>query len=108
MAVEFGTGKTICILAIVAGCFAVLWPKLFYPMLQASVNTRNPIDNSQGKTNEWVRSIFKYTSCPKILIALSNRSTNMVKMAKTLQYLKYITSEYEIIVLGAWGLQVVA
>ncbi|PNF40073.1 hypothetical protein B7P43_G11521 [Cryptotermes secundus] len=47
MAVEFGTGKTICILAIVAGCFAVLWPKLFYPMLQASVNTRNPTDNSQ-------------------------------------------------------------
>jgi len=49
MAVEFGTGKTICILAIVAGCFAVLWPKLFYPMLQASISTRIPIDNSQGK-----------------------------------------------------------
>jgi hypothetical protein len=52
MAVEFGTGKTICILAIVAGCFAVLWPKLFYPMLQASVNTRNPTDNSQGKPDD--------------------------------------------------------
>ncbi|XP_069681322.1 resistance to inhibitors of cholinesterase protein 3 isoform X7 [Periplaneta americana] len=48
MAVEFGTGKTIFILAIVVGCFAVLWPKLFYPMLQASVNTRTPIDSSQG------------------------------------------------------------
>jgi hypothetical protein len=52
MAVEFGTGKTICILAIVVGCFAVLWPKLFYPMLQASVNARNPVDNSQGKAND--------------------------------------------------------
>jgi hypothetical protein len=60
MAIEFGTGKTIFILAIVVGCFAVLWPKLFYPMLQASVNARNQIDNSQGETNnEWVRSIFK-------------------------------------------------
>ncbi|XP_069681317.1 uncharacterized protein RIC-3 isoform X3 [Periplaneta americana] len=50
MAVEFGTGKTIFILAIVVGCFAVLWPKLFYPMLQASVNTRTPIDSSQAST----------------------------------------------------------
>jgi hypothetical protein len=65
MAVEFGTGKTILILAIVVGCFAVLWPKLFYPMLQASVNSRNAIDNSQGKINEWVRSIFKYRSRTK-------------------------------------------
>ncbi|XP_021938613.1 uncharacterized protein LOC110839082 isoform X9 [Zootermopsis nevadensis] len=48
MAIEFGTGKTIFILAIVVGCFAVLWPKLFYPMLQASVSARNHIDNSQG------------------------------------------------------------
>ncbi|XP_021938611.1 uncharacterized protein LOC110839082 isoform X7 [Zootermopsis nevadensis] len=47
MAIEFGTGKTIFILAIVVGCFAVLWPKLFYPMLQASVSARNHIDNSQ-------------------------------------------------------------
>ena len=52
MAVEFGTGKTIFILAIVVGCFAVLWPKLFYPMLQASVNTRTPIDNTQGKIDD--------------------------------------------------------
>jgi hypothetical protein len=62
MAIEFGTGKTIFILAIVVGCFAVLWPKLFYPMLQASLSARNHIDNSQGETNEWVRSIFKYKS----------------------------------------------
>ncbi|KAJ9582861.1 hypothetical protein L9F63_022820, partial [Diploptera punctata] len=50
MAVEFGTGKTIFILAIVVGCFAVLWPKLFYPMLQASVNPRTPLDNTQAST----------------------------------------------------------
>uniref|UniRef100_A0A1B6LBN1 Resistance to inhibitors of cholinesterase protein 3 N-terminal domain-containing protein n=1 Tax=Graphocephala atropunctata TaxID=36148 RepID=A0A1B6LBN1_9HEMI len=37
MATEFGTGKTIFILAIVVGCFAILWPKIFYPMLQSSV-----------------------------------------------------------------------
>lgn len=48
MAVEFGTAKTVFILAIVVGCFAILWPKLFYPMLTASVTNRTPIDNTQG------------------------------------------------------------
>ncbi|CAL8103460.1 unnamed protein product [Orchesella dallaii] len=35
---EFGRGKTIFVLAIVIGCFAVLWPKIFYPMLTASIS----------------------------------------------------------------------
>ncbi|XP_023287486.1 uncharacterized protein LOC111673866 isoform X2 [Orussus abietinus] len=39
---EFGPRKTIFILAIVAGCFAVLWPKIFYPLLTASVNPHHP------------------------------------------------------------------
>ncbi|CAK9799686.1 hypothetical protein ANTPLA_LOCUS2061 [Anthophora plagiata] len=44
---DFGPRKTIFILAIVAGCFAVLWPKIFYPMLTASVtNTHQTSDNS--------------------------------------------------------------
>ncbi|XP_046433877.1 uncharacterized protein LOC124186318 isoform X2 [Neodiprion fabricii] len=34
---EFGPRKTIFILAIVAGCFAVLWPRIFYPMITSSV-----------------------------------------------------------------------
>ena len=29
----FSSGKTVMVLAIVAGCFAVLWPKIFVPML---------------------------------------------------------------------------
>jgi len=33
MAGDFSTGKTILVLAIVVGCFAVLWPRVFYPML---------------------------------------------------------------------------
>ncbi|XP_057374109.1 titin-like [Daphnia carinata] len=37
MASEFSKGKTLVVLAIVIGCFAVLWPKIFYPMFQASV-----------------------------------------------------------------------
>lgn len=36
MATEISQSKTICILAIVAGCFAILWPSLFYPMLKGS------------------------------------------------------------------------
>ncbi|XP_046751310.1 uncharacterized protein LOC124414410 isoform X2 [Diprion similis] len=34
---EFGPRRTIFILAIVAGCFAVLWPRIFYPMITSSV-----------------------------------------------------------------------
>lgn len=37
MASEFSKGKTLVVLAIVIGCFAILWPKIFYPMFQASV-----------------------------------------------------------------------
>jgi len=36
MPTEISQSKTICILAIVVGCFAVLWPSLFYPMLKGS------------------------------------------------------------------------
>lgn len=36
MPTEISKSKTICILAIVVGCFAVLWPSLFYPMLKGS------------------------------------------------------------------------
>lgn len=42
MATEFGTGKTVFILAIVIGCFAILWPKIFYPMIQSSVTPTPP------------------------------------------------------------------
>ncbi|CAG7829786.1 unnamed protein product [Allacma fusca] len=35
---EFSRGKTIFVLAVVIGCFAILWPKIFYPMLTASLN----------------------------------------------------------------------
>lgn len=42
---EFGSRKTIIVLAIVAGCFAILWPKIFYPMISSPVNTiHTPID----------------------------------------------------------------
>lgn len=47
--VEFGTGKTVLILTIVAACFAVLWPKIFYPMLISSPSAKTPGDNLNGK-----------------------------------------------------------
>ncbi|XP_076669303.1 RIC3 acetylcholine receptor chaperone isoform X1 [Andrena cerasifolii] len=43
---DFGPRKTIFILAIVAGCFAVLWPRIFYPMLTASVTPHHTTDTS--------------------------------------------------------------
>nr|CAD7207035.1 unnamed protein product [Timema douglasi] len=61
MAVEFGTGKTVFILAIVVGCFAVLWPKLFYPMLQASVTTKAPVEVSQAAMKAELTHLFQET-----------------------------------------------
>ncbi|XP_057324529.1 uncharacterized protein LOC130667101 isoform X2 [Microplitis mediator] len=44
---DFGPRKTIFVLAVVAGCFAILWPKIFYPMLNGPANTvHSPIDGS--------------------------------------------------------------
>ncbi|VVC40797.1 Hypothetical protein CINCED_3A018757 [Cinara cedri] len=45
MPAEISQSKTICILAIVAGCFAVLWPSLFYPMLKGSFAPHTQTDN---------------------------------------------------------------
>ncbi|XP_040075148.1 uncharacterized protein LOC8034269 isoform X3 [Ixodes scapularis] len=35
MATQLGIGKSVAVLAVVVGCFSVLWPKIFFPMLQA-------------------------------------------------------------------------
>ncbi|XP_026813991.1 resistance to inhibitors of cholinesterase protein 3-like isoform X3 [Rhopalosiphum maidis] len=45
MATEISQSKTICILAVVAGCFAILWPSLFYPMLKGSFAPPTHTDN---------------------------------------------------------------
>ncbi len=34
------TGKSVLIVAVVLGCFAILWPKIFYPMLLGSEDRR--------------------------------------------------------------------
>ncbi|XP_056635912.1 DNA ligase 1 isoform X7 [Diorhabda sublineata] len=47
--------KTMLVLVIVVGCFAVLWPKVFYPMLVGSANTRikpSSIDRTQAIRQE--------------------------------------------------------
>ncbi|KAI1289576.1 hypothetical protein HDE_08787 [Halotydeus destructor] len=48
MANELNTGKSVVILAVVIGCFAVLWPQIFYPMLSSffATNHRNDIDRN--------------------------------------------------------------
>ncbi|XP_073994877.1 RIC3 acetylcholine receptor chaperone isoform X2 [Rhodnius prolixus] len=48
MATEFSTGKSVFILAIVAGCFAILWPNIFYPMLQGSYPSKDSLTSAQG------------------------------------------------------------
>lgn len=40
-------GKTILVIAIVVGCFAVLWPKIFYPMLFGEVPAQHRTDDEE-------------------------------------------------------------
>ena len=35
------TSKTIVVISIVIGCFAILWPRMFYPMLQAAFRSQS-------------------------------------------------------------------
>lgn len=45
----FSRTKTVLVLAVVIGCFAVLWPKIFYPMLTASLNPKSMVMDEDGK-----------------------------------------------------------
>ena len=47
--------KSICIVIVVIGCFAVLWPKIFYPMLLYGIrwDTRQSIDNGKPKMDQF-------------------------------------------------------
>jgi len=42
---EMTTGKMLFVLAIVLGCFAVLWPKIFYPMMFEASNKSSKSGN---------------------------------------------------------------
>lgn len=51
MGEDLGPGKTVFILVIVVGCFAVLCPNVFYPMLFGSPQNHikpSPIDKTTG------------------------------------------------------------
>lgn len=51
MAHDIGPRKTMFVLVVVVGCFAILWPKVFYPMLVGSANQHikpSPIDKTTG------------------------------------------------------------
>ncbi|KAJ8925943.1 hypothetical protein NQ315_009795 [Exocentrus adspersus] len=55
MANDLTPRKTLLIIVVVVACFAVLWPKVFYPMLVGSANQRikpSPIDKTTGIKQE--------------------------------------------------------
>lgn len=63
MGEDLGPGKTLVILVIVIGCFAVLCPNVFYPMLFGSPQSHikpSPIDKTTGQ--------FNYIFCKQYLI----------------------------------------
>lgn len=45
---ELSTGKSILVCAVVLGCFAVLWPKIFYPMLFGSSSSSSSARSFEG------------------------------------------------------------
>lgn len=50
--VDIGPRKTMFILVVVIGCFSILWPKVFYPMLKGNAEQQikpSPIDKTTGK-----------------------------------------------------------
>lgn len=50
--VDIGPRKTMFILVVVIGCFSILWPKVFYPMLMGNAEKQSkpsPIDKTAGK-----------------------------------------------------------
>ena len=48
----FGGGKTVLVLCIVAGCFAVLWPKIFVPMLFGEMSGAVKTDDDGERMEE--------------------------------------------------------
>ncbi|VVC40796.1 Hypothetical protein CINCED_3A018757 [Cinara cedri] len=79
MPAEISQSKTICILAIVAGCFAVLWPSLFYPMLKGSFapHTQTGCCNVVSNTDENIVKIVMEI-CDHV-IETTNKKTKLEK-----------------------------
>ena len=46
---ELSRSKSLVVLAVVVGCFAILWPKIFYPMFQNSLAPPQPKEIEPGK-----------------------------------------------------------
>lgn len=50
--IDIGPKKSMFVLVIVIGCFSILWPKVFYPMLIGNTNQQvkpGSNDRSSGK-----------------------------------------------------------
>ncbi|KAG1650414.1 Resistance to inhibitors of cholinesterase protein 3 [Nymphon striatum] len=47
---DVSTAKSVFALAVVVGCFAILWPKIFYPMMQAAfrMTTSSSTEDDDG------------------------------------------------------------
>lgn len=67
---EFGIKKTILVLAVVVGCFAILWPKIFYPMLIGP-----SIHASTDKSGKFLKS--------KLIINLTIKNIGIHKLINT-------------------------
>jgi hypothetical protein len=43
-----GPKKTLFIMVTVVGCIAILWPKVFYPMMMGSVQNNKNVKDHRG------------------------------------------------------------
>lgn len=44
---KLSNSKSICVLGVVVCCFAILWPKIFLPMLQSALSLTSPPEENQ-------------------------------------------------------------
>lgn len=52
--------KTCLVIITVVGCIAILWPKVFYPMMFASAPTGAIGKNNKGPGGEYIYIVFKF------------------------------------------------
>lgn len=53
-----GPKKTLFVMVTVIGCIAILWPKVFYPMMMAPAPAKNIIKDHRGSGESFAITIY--------------------------------------------------
>ena len=59
---ELTKSKSICVLGVVICCFAILWPKIFLPMLQSALSLSSAHNDNQRSEYLYEQNINSFDS----------------------------------------------